>query len=114
MKYGMAKPEMNGTRRAQPAPRAAVHLLRAIVCAGTLTLLSANVSAQISKDQAKRIYDRIAGVPASDAQLTTMAAGTASAAAMLATQDPAFYNNTIRNMATPWTNRDQTVFVPLE
>ena len=28
-------------------------------------------------------------------------------------QDPAFYNNTIRNMATPWTNRDQTVFVPL-
>jgi hypothetical protein len=75
-------------------------------------LLSANAHA-ITKDQAKRIYDRIAGVPATDAQLTTMAAGTANAAALLATQDPAFYNNTIRNMATPWTNRDQTVFAPL-
>ncbi len=114
MKYGMSKPRMNGTRRAQqPTPRAAAHLLRAIVCAGSLALLSANASAQISKDQAKRIYDRIAGVPASDAQLTTMASGTASAAALLATQDPAFYNNTVRNMATPWTNRDQTVFAPL-
>ncbi len=104
---------MNGTLRAQPSPRAAVQLLRAIVCAGTLTWLSANASAQITKDQAKRIYDRIAGVPASDAQLTAMAAGTAGAAALLATQDPAFYNNTIRNLATPWTNRDQTVFAPL-
>ncbi len=112
MKYGMAKAEMSGTLRAQPSPRAAAHLLRAIVCAGTLTLLGANASA-ITKDQAKRIYDRIAGVPASDAQLTAMAAGTANAAALLATQDPAFYNNTIRNMATPWTNRDQTVFAPL-
>jgi len=112
MKNGMAKPEINGTLRAQPTPRAATHLLRAIVCASTLTLLSANASA-LTRDQAKRIYDRIAGVPATDAQLTTMAAGTASAAALLATQDPAFYNNTVRNMATPWTNRDQTVFAPL-
>ncbi|MEP6549468.1 MAG: hypothetical protein ABJD53_18560 [Gammaproteobacteria bacterium] len=108
----MAKPEMNGTRRAQPTPRGATHLLRAVLCAGTFTLLSANALA-ITKDQAKRIYDRIAGVPATDAQLTTMAGGTANAAAQLATQDPAFYNNTVRNMATPWTNRDQTVFAPL-
>jgi hypothetical protein len=34
-------------------------------------------------------------------------------AALIATKDPAFYNNTIRNMAAPWTNRDQSVFVPL-
>ncbi len=32
---------------------------------------------------------------------------------ILATHDPAFYNNTIRNLATPWTNRTQTVFAPL-
>jgi hypothetical protein len=37
----------------------------------------------------------------------------ANDAAILATHDPAFYNNTIRNLATPWTNRDQTVFAPL-
>ena len=42
-----------------------------------------------------------------------MATGTANAAAILATQDPSFYNNTIRNLATPWTNRTQTVFAPL-
>jgi hypothetical protein len=110
MENGMAKPEMNGT---QPAPRAKSHLLRAIVCASALTLLSASAVGQISKDRAKRIYDRIAGVPATDAQLTSMATGSASAAAILATHDPAFYNNTIRNLATPWTNRTQTVFAPL-
>ena len=109
----MAKPEMNGTQRAEASPRAGSHLLRAVVCASALTLLSASALAAISKDQAKRIYDRIAGVPATDAQLTTMAAGSASAAAILATHDPAFYNNTIRNLATPWTNRTQTVFAPL-
>ena len=113
MKNGMAKPEMNGTQRAQASPRAGSHLLRAVVCASALTLLSATALGAISKDQAKRIYDRIAGVPATDAQITTMASGSANAAAILATQDPAFYNNTIRNLATPWTNRTQTVFAPL-
>jgi hypothetical protein len=108
----MAKPVINSPLRAQPAPHGSTQLLRAIVCASALTLLSSSAFA-ISKDQAKRIYDRIAGVPASDAQLTTMAGGTANAAALLATQDPAFYNNTIRNLATPWTNTAQTVFAPL-
>ena len=44
MKNGMAKPEMNGTQRAQASPRAGSHLLRAIVCASALTLLSATRS----------------------------------------------------------------------
>jgi hypothetical protein len=35
------------------------------------------------------------------------------AALNIVTKDPAFYNNTIRNLAMPWTNRDQTVFAPL-
>ena len=34
-------------------------------------------------------------------------------AALVATNDPAFYNDTIRNLAAPWTNRAQSVFVPL-
>jgi hypothetical protein len=113
MENGMAKPEMNGTQQAHATPRAGTHLLRAVVCIGALTLLSASAFGQISKDRAKRIYDRIAGVPATDTQLNSMAGGSANAAAMLATQDPAFYNNTIRNLATPWTNRSQTVFAPL-
>jgi hypothetical protein len=109
MKNGTAKPKMNRTR---PAPGAAPPVLRAIVCATALALAGTNAFA-ISKDQAKRIYDRIAGVPASDSVLTNMASMSANDAAILATRDPAFYNNTIRNLATPWTNRDQTVFAPL-
>ena len=113
MKNGMATPEMNGARQAPATPSTATHVLRAIVCATTVALLSGNAFA-ITKDQAKRIYDRIAGVPASDTQINAMVAtGTLTGAAMYATQDPAFYNNTIRNIATPWTNRDQTVFAPL-
>ena len=112
MKNGMATPKINGARQGAAATETATHVLRAIVCATMVALLSGNAFA-ITKDQAKRIYDRIAGVPASDGQLNSLAAGTANAAALSATQDPAFYNNTIRNLATPWTNRDQTVFAPL-
>ncbi len=60
------------------------------------------------------MYNRIAGVPPSAAQLAQMtAAADPVSAALIATNDPAFYNNTIRNLAAPWTNRDQSVFVPL-
>jgi hypothetical protein len=69
------------------------------------------------RDHAKRIYDRIAGVPPDDATLDTMAAlvagGNLQAAADIATAAPSFYNVTLKNMAVPWTNRDQTVFAPL-
>jgi hypothetical protein len=60
------------------------------------------------------MYNRIAGIPPSAAQLASMT-GSADGvtAALIATNDPAFYNNTIRNLAAPWTNRDQSVFVPL-
>jgi hypothetical protein len=52
------------------------------------------------------------GMPA--AKLTQMtAASDPVAAALIATNDPSFYNNTVRNLAAPWTNRAQTVFVPL-
>ena len=104
MKNGMSR-----AKRAAPRTRVAI---RAIACAAALALVSGNAF-PISRDQAKRIYDRIAGVPASDAQLTSMASMSANAAAIFATNDPAFYNTTIRNLATPWTNRDQTVFAPL-
>ena len=32
---------------------------------------------------------------------------------MIATNDPKFLDDTVRNMAAPWTNRNQSVFVPL-
>jgi hypothetical protein len=73
-------------------------------------------------EQAKRIYERIAGVPptATDMQnmqtaMTAAGGGQAGllAAAQYATQAPTFYNVTLKNMVIPWTNRDQTVFAPL-
>ena len=54
---------------------------------------------------------------ATEATLATMegmvASGNALGAALIATQQPSFYNVTLKNMAVPWTNRDQTVFAPL-
>lgn len=70
-----------------------------------------------SREQAKRIHDRIAGVPPSaavlDAMATDVAGGDAVGAAYRAMSNGAFYNVTLKNMVTPWTNRDQTVFAPL-
>ncbi len=69
------------------------------------------------REQAKRMHDRIAGVPPSDSVLDAMeieiAAGRTQQAALLAMDNPAFYAVTLKNLVTPWTNRDQTVFVPL-
>src|SRR5271165_180034 len=83
--------------------------------AGALALLGSNAfAAGPNADQATRMYNRIAGIPPTAAQLASMmAAPDPVTAALIATQDPAFYNNTIRNLAAPWTNRDQSVFVPL-
>jgi len=114
MKNGTEKPMTQTVGRAA-LPRLVTLALRATACAGALALLSANASAAgLTADQATRIYNRIAGVPPTAAQLTQlMAAPDAVSAALIATNDPAFYNDTIRNMAAPWTNRDQSVFVPL-
>jgi hypothetical protein len=96
-------------------PRLVTCALRATACAGALALLGAHaLAAGLTADQATRIYNRIAGVPPSATTLASMmAASTPEAAALMATNDPAFYNDTIRNMAAPWTNRNQSVFVPL-
>ncbi len=69
------------------------------------------------REQAQRIYERIAGVPPSATVLDQMAAKTAAGdltgAAAIATDATTFYSVTLKNFVTPWTNRDQTVFAPL-
>lgn len=71
-----------------------------------------------STDQAKRLHDRIAGVPPDAATLASMRddidSGNVLDAALQATQAPAFYNVTLKNFAAPWTNRDQSIFVALD
>src|SRR4029077_3982447 len=78
-----------------------------------------------TSEQARRIYERIAGVPPTAAELASMistlsgcgascapGAPQLATAAQTATSAPGFYNVTLKNMVIPWTNRDQTVFAP--
>jgi hypothetical protein len=69
------------------------------------------------REQAKRMHDRLAGVPPGDEVLLTMenmlAAGNDRGAALEAMKNKNFYNVTLKNFAAPWTNRDRSVFVPL-
>lgn len=85
------------------------------------------------RDIAKRIHDRLAGVPPTEAVLDSMescfdtdtTACDAAVSGLTASSDPAikasyiamensaFYNVTLKNFAAPWTNEAQSVFVPL-
>jgi len=88
-------------------------------------ILSAPAIAQ-TREQAKRIYDRLAGVPPTETVLDAMENNTGTdpvcqqnsvsgpkCAAYIAMDNPSFYNVTLKNFAAPWTNRDRSVFVPL-
>src|SRR5690606_35280953 len=90
--------------------RALVTIIAATVGAATAALAG-------PREQAQRIHDRLAGVPPSDAVLDQMAThienGNPLEAALLATRDRHFYTVTLKNFAAPWTNRDQSPFVPL-
>lgn len=79
-----------------------------------------------AREEAKRMFDRIAGVPPTQAELDTMVAimdtnadgetddaDAAVSAAAEALNSPSFYNVTLKNMVTPWTNEAQTVFADL-
>jgi hypothetical protein len=99
-----------------------------VVVVGFLTASLAAPAFAGYREQAKRIHDRLAGVPptaeilqdmenALDPALPCRAGLTttcdADGAARTAMNDVNFYNVTLKNFAAPWTNRDQSVFVPL-
>lgn len=88
----------------------------------SVTILHSTTALADVRDQAKRVYDRIAGVPPSEAELTMMAnqlgaSPSEEAFIQAAMQYPMankyFYNVTLKNWITPWTNEEQTVFAPL-
>ena len=85
--------------------------------AAALVALTGTTALADSRTQARRIHDRIAGVPPSAAVLdqmsTEVAAGRPENAAYVAMENRAFYDVTLKNFAMPWTNREQTVFAPL-
>ncbi|PHQ73645.1 MAG: hypothetical protein COB82_07430 [Marinobacter sp.] len=72
------------------------------------------------REQAKRIHERIAGVPPSPEVLDQMATDISNngqsgavSAAYTAMDDPAFYDVTLKNFVAPWTNEAMSPFVPL-
>ena len=73
------------------------------------------------REQAKRMYDRLTGTPPSPALLDELEARVAAnrVDGAMYILDPAsarskdFYSVTLKNWATPWTNRDMTAFAPL-
>ncbi len=96
----------------------------AAALAAALVLCVAAAASADRRDRARRIFDRIAGVPPSEAQLTQMLGlmgpGPAPptpaqllAAADVALADPAFYNVSLLNFVTPWTNVERTVHAEL-
>ena len=98
----------------QTRPRAT--LLRSMTAA-LLALVLAVPALAGPREQARRIHDRLAGVPPSNSILQQMedaiVAGDPETAATIAMDNVNFYNVTLKNFAAPWTNRDQSVFVPL-
>ena len=106
-------------------------ILSRFAFAGLLAVMLAMPANAGDREKAKRIHDRIAGTPPTDSVLQDMEdalAGTnpacagytlsgvdagAECAAFIAMDDKNFYNVTLKNFAAPWTNRDQSVFVPL-
>ncbi len=68
-------------------------------------------------EQAKRLHERLTGVPPTDAVLLDMSndiiSGSPLNAAFTAMDNSAFYDVTLKNFAAPWTNENQSALVPL-
>ena len=80
-------------------------------------LINVNTSWAGSLEQAKRLHDRLAGVPADASTLGQMRdlidQGNGLDAAYVAMESKHFYNTTLKLFSTPWTNIDQDIFLPL-
>jgi len=68
-------------------------------------------------ERARRMHDRLVGVPPTPERqlemIRLMNEESVEAAALYALEHPAFYQSTLKNFVTPWTNEEMTVFAPL-
>lgn len=80
-------------------------------------LVAGGMASAGTLEQAKRMHDRLTGVPPTEEVLIEMEEhlrnGDGLLAAGVAMNNDNFYNQTVKNWAAPWTNREQDVFVPL-
>jgi len=92
----------------------------ATIAVGLSALLSSAIALSAAEDEAKRIYERLTGSYPSEtklAELTALvSADNGMQAALDSIDDPenhSFYNVTLKNWASPWTNRESDVFAEL-
>jgi len=91
--------------------------LMAVSITCLITALLPGTALSGTMEQAKRLHERLAGVPPTDPVLLDMTSdiinGDAITAAYTAMDNSAFYDVTLKNFAAPWSNIAQSVFVPL-
>lgn len=93
--------------------------LVAVATVSTVILftLAASLAYAGPREQAKRLHDRLVGIPPTAAVIDSMSASIAGGdglgAAFKAMENPAFYNTTVREYATPWSNRERSVYVDM-
>ena len=100
-------------------------LCRSLLAAGLLSVMGSPMAGSLERNQAKRLHDRLAGVPPTsaleagtngtllDLMEQDIVNGDPEQAAMRAIENPGFYNVTLKNFAMPWSNEERTVFAPL-
>jgi hypothetical protein len=80
-------------------------------------LFTASFAFADNLEQAKQLHDRLAGVPATAEILLKMEGllieGKKIEAAYVAMESKHFYNTTLKLFSTPWTNKEQDIFFPL-
>jgi hypothetical protein len=104
-----------------------------VALSALLTISSWSLADVNDREQAKFIHDRLTGIMASDAMLDLMedsiaidndpvaaaryaidgAPSSSDAYASAITPSGGFYNVTLKNWASPWTNEEQDIFQPL-
>jgi hypothetical protein len=112
---------MSNMKAAKYLPRKRPTPARAAAALAMAALIAQSGAQAGSREQAKRMYDRLTGTPPAPALLDDLSNRVNSdpVAAALYMMDASsvrsngFYSVTLKNFATPWTNRDQTVFAPL-
>jgi hypothetical protein len=111
LRYTNTHSKQKGSHDKSTSRRLMKPLLIALSLAISYSALADSVS------QAKRMHDRLAGIPPSAEILQQMTnlieQGDDLGAAQIALQSPSFYNVTLKNWVTPWTNEESDVFAPL-
>ena len=107
--------KLEGARHARAPAAGALCALALFSLLGTSSAFAQTPPSNMQ--QAVLLYTRVTGVPPTGSVLTQVqtlaAAGNFTGVATLAVQQPQFYNVTLRNIFAAESNRDNSVFVPL-